>query len=45
MEKPKNIICTTHAYELRMVGECWRDGGCRAEGNKREKRNGTTEIA
>ena len=28
----KELICTTHGHELR--GECWREKGCRAEGDK-----------
>ena len=22
----KELVCTTHGYELRVVGECWRVG-------------------
>ena len=30
----KDLVCTTHGHELR---EAMLVGGCRAEGNKREK--------
>ena len=32
----KELICTTHGHELR--GECWWEEGCRAEGNKEERK-------
>ena len=35
----KDLICSTHGYELR-AGECWWDGGYRAEGDKGEKKMG-----
>ena len=41
----EELICMTHGHELQGVGECWWEEGCRVEGNKREERNGTTEIA
>ena len=45
MEKPKNFY-TTHGHELMLVGEgCQREAGYRAEGDTREKKNGTTVIA
>ena len=36
----KELICMTHGHELREVGECWWEGGCRAEGNKGERKMG-----
>ena len=32
----KELICMTHGHVLG-AGECWWEGGCRAEGNKGEK--------
>ena len=43
-EEAKELICTTHGHEPRW-GKCWWEGGCRVEGNKREKKNGTAVIA
>ena len=40
----KELIRTPHGHELRR-GECWWEGGCRAEGKKREKKNRTIVIA
>ena len=40
----KELICMIHGHELRWGNAGgWR--GCRAEGNKGEKKNGTTVIA
>ena len=36
----KDLICTNHGHELN-GGGCWREGQCRAEGEK----NGKTVIA
>ena len=37
--KAKELICMTHGHELRgWEEECWREGGCRAEGHKGEKK-------
>ena len=33
----KELTCMTHGHELR-VGHCWREGGCRAERDKGEKK-------
>ena len=33
----KDLICMTHGHELRGRGYWW-EGGCRAEGNKGEKK-------
>ena len=37
MEKPKNLICTTHGHELKWGGMLV-GGECRAEGNKGRKK-------
>ena len=36
----KELICTTHGNELRSQGNAGGRGGCRAEGNKGEKKMG-----
>ena len=35
----KELICTTHGHEVKEE-ECWREGWCKAEGNKVEKEMG-----
>ena len=32
----KELICMTHGHELK--GQCWKEGGCRAEGDKGEEK-------
>ena len=39
----KELICMTHGHELR--GKMLVEGGYRVEGNKGEKKTGTTVIA
>ena len=39
----KELICMTHGHELR-GREFWRVAGCREEGEKGEKKIGTTII-
>ena len=34
------IICITHRHELRQWGKMLEEGGCRAEGDKGEKKLG-----
>ena len=40
----KELVCLTHEHEPRWGWGCWRVRGCRAEGEKGEKK-GTTIIA
>ena len=40
----KELTCVTHEHVLRVEVRLVREG-CRAEGNKVEKKNGTTVIA
>ena len=35
----KELICTTHGHELRGA-ECWREEGCKVEGDKGEEKMG-----
>ena len=40
----KDLVCTTHGHELRGE-ECRKVGWFRVEGDRGEKKNGTTVIA